>query len=120
MKAINSTVRLSRFHTVSQADGGFFWSKEFRPCKQFCMTPRRILRCVTTFDIGNFLRKYILSCLSFYSFNFEVQAYFVFLVSKQVKIEQEYKLLLVHTKPKVHFWALQKHSKQIFSKKSLQ
>ena len=44
-------------HTVSQAEPGlFFCHKVFRPCQKFCMTCRKILRCVTTFSLGNFGR----------------------------------------------------------------
>ena len=36
-----------------------FLSQAFRPCQIFHMTPRKLLRCVTTFSVGNFWKKSI-------------------------------------------------------------
>ena len=36
-----------------------FLSQAFRPCQIFRMTPRKLLRCVATFSVGNFWKKSI-------------------------------------------------------------
>ena len=43
-------------HWSSSRDWTFFLYQAFRPCQKFCMTCRKILRCVTTFSLGNFRR----------------------------------------------------------------
>ena len=35
----------------------FFCHKAFRPCQIFCMTPRKLLRCVATFYVRNVWKK---------------------------------------------------------------
>ena len=43
-------------HWSSSRDWTFFLYQAFRPCQKFCMTCRKILRCVATFSLGNFRR----------------------------------------------------------------
>ena len=48
-------------HWASSRCWIFFLSQAFRPCQLFRMTPRKLLRCVTTFSLGNLGKKYIFS-----------------------------------------------------------
>ena len=43
-------------HWSSSRDWTFFLYQAFRPCQKKFMTRRKILRCVTTFSLGNFWR----------------------------------------------------------------